>query len=90
MKNIGLSVKQDMRKNLTEKYPCYFIPRKKIADASNGILNPRTMAAEDYSGKGIANPIIIKGNVCYGIDEILDYIFKSSLSVGKENGGGHD
>jgi len=90
MENINPSLKQNMKKNLTEKYPCCLIPRKKISEATGGILNPRTLANEDSLGKGIAGPIVIKGNICYGIDEILDYIFKNSLSVGTEKGGNHD
>jgi len=85
--NISTSLKESIKKTLTDKFPCYYIPRKKISDASNGLLNPRTMANEDSAGKGIANPVVIKGNVCYGIDEILDYMFENICT---EKGGDHD
>ncbi len=81
---------ENMRINLTKKYPCCLIPRKKIAEATGGILHPRTLANEDSLGKGIAHPILVKGNVCYGIDQILEYIVENTTGAipeirGEEN-----
>ncbi len=68
---------ETIRKNLIKLYPCRLIPRKSIGDATGGILHPRTCANEDCLGTGIADPIIIKGKVCYEIEQVLEYLEKN-------------
>lgn len=70
-----LDISEQFRTKLNENYPLGLIPRKKIGEATGGILHPRTMANEDSLCKGISNPIMVKGNVCYRIEQILEYLF---------------
>ena len=75
---------EEIREKLKERFPFGLIPRTKLAELTGGILNPRTLANEDCRGIGIADPITIKGKICYKIDNILDYLNQQTQKKLKE------
>ena len=76
MKNEISQILGDIRTGMILQFPCQVVPRKKIAEATGGILQPGTVANDDSQGIGIEEQIKIGRQVCYRVDKILEYIEK--------------
>ncbi len=53
-----------------------YILRKNIGRATDGMLNPRTMANLDVKNEGIKNRIKINNKVAYNVDYVIEYLQK--------------
>lgn len=64
----------NLEKILERAYPFGIVPRHEIGKATNGLLNPRTLATRDCLGTGIKSPITIERKIHYYIPEIINYL----------------
>jgi len=64
---------QEFKNNLSRLFPLG-IPRKKIGEATGGILNPRTMSNRDSAGEGIKGRFKIGGTIVYPVAGVVDFI----------------
>ena len=72
-------------KNLEEQLKIKFplgIPRKKVGDATGGLLHPRTMANQDSLGVGIKNRFSVGRITVYPVVSLVEYIkYRTSIVV---------
>lgn len=59
---------------IIESDKCGFIPREKIGDVTNGVLNPSTMAKLDSLGQGIKGRFRIGRKVCYTPKAVVEFL----------------
>lgn len=68
--------------NLSIRFPLG-IPRKKIGDATGGILHPRTMANQDSIGTGIKGRYKIGPQTVYPVAGVIQKIRRAMRPVKK-------
>ena len=59
---------------IIDKNPLGYIYRKDIAEKTGGLLNPRTLANLDCKGIGIQNRFRIGRQVCYQVQNVVDFL----------------
>ena len=64
---------QEFKSNLSRLFPLG-IPRKKIGEATGGILNPRTMSNKDSAGGGIKGRFKVGRTIVYPVADVVDFL----------------
>lgn len=67
---------EKLKKNLKRGAPSGLLTRKKIAELSGGIINPRTLSNLDSAGKGIEGGVMIGKTIVYPIENVIEFFEK--------------
>ena len=76
MTNVNFALIRELKFKLNQAFPLGLIPRKKMGEATGGLLNPRTLANEDCLKTGIEDPVMVGRQICYHVDNVVNYLEK--------------
>lgn len=59
---------------MSKKWPRNFVRRSEVAEFTDGLISPRTLAADDGAGRGPSDRFLIGRVVAYTKDSMVAYL----------------